>query len=105
MKRRSNRDTEAFIRDACSFPLGCLALQGAARERDKEEWRSRRFRLLAMDAYSQYKALVNQYLLATGQGIEHVQCSTENDHNDYSVLREQHKFLWEPDVRPLFGAY
>lgn len=67
------------------------------RERDKEEWRSRRFHLLAMDAYSRHKALVNQYLLATGRGIEHIQRSTENDRNDYSVLREQHKFLWEPD--------
>ena len=67
------------------------------RERDKEEWRSRRFHLLAMDAYSRHKALVNQYLLATGRGIEHVQRSTENDRNDYSVLREQHKFLWEAD--------
>ena len=67
------------------------------RERDKEEWRSRRFHLLAMDAYSRHKALVNQYLLTTGRGIEHVQRSTENDRNDYSVLREQHKFLWDPD--------
>ena len=65
------------------------------RERDKEEWRSRRFHLLAMDAYSRHKALVNQYLLATGRGIEHIQRSTENDRNDYSVLREQHKFLWD----------
>ena len=67
------------------------------RERDKEEWRSRRFHLLAMDAYSRHKALVNQYLLATGRGIEHIQRSTDNDRNDYSVLREQHKFLWEAD--------
>lgn len=65
------------------------------RERDKEEWRSRRFHLLAMDAYSRHKALVNQYLLTTGRGIEHIQRSTENDRNDYSVLREQHKFLWD----------
>ena len=68
-------------------------------ERDKEEWRSRRFHLLAMDAYSRHKALVNQYLLATGRGIEHIQRSTENDRNDYSVLREQHKFLWEADEK------
>ena len=66
-------------------------------ERDKEEWRSRRFHLLAMDAYSRHKALVNQYLLATGRGIEHVERSTEKDRNDYSVLREQHRFLWEAD--------
>ena len=67
------------------------------RERDKEEWRSRRFHLLAMDAYSRHKALVNQYLLATGRGIEHIQRSTENDRNDYSVLREEHRFLWEAE--------
>lgn len=66
-------------------------------ERDQEEWRSRKFHWLAMDAYSRHKALVNQYLLASGRGIEHIQRSTEKDRNDYSVLREQHRFLWEAD--------
>ena len=65
-------------------------------ERDKEEWRARRYHYLAMDAYSRHKALVNHYLLSCGRGIEHFKRSTENDHNDYSVLAEQHKFLWEP---------
>ena len=64
-------------------------------ERDKEEWRARRFHLLAMDAYSRHKALVNQYLLSNGRGIESFQRSTETDRNDYSVLKEQHKFLWD----------
>ena len=64
-------------------------------ERDKEEWRSRRYHLLSMDAYSRHKALVNRYLLAYGRGIEHIQRSTANDRNDYSILREQHRFLWE----------
>lgn len=64
-------------------------------ERDKEEWRTRRFHLLAMDAYSRHKALVNQYFLSTGRGIESFQRSTETDRNDYSVLKEQHKFLWD----------
>ncbi len=64
-------------------------------ERDKEEWRARRFHLLSMDAYSRHKALVNQYLLVYGQGIEHVQRPTDTDRNDYSILREQHRFLWD----------
>ena len=71
--------------------------QLVSQEQDKEEWRSRRFHLLSMDAYSRHKALVNQYLLSCGRGIEHFQRPTENDRNDYTVLAEQHKFLWNPD--------
>lgn len=66
-------------------------------ERDKEEWRARKFHYLAMDAYSRHKALVNQYFLSCGRGIEHFKRSSENDRNDYSVLTEEHKFLWEPE--------
>lgn len=69
-------------------------------ERDKEEWRARRYHYLAMDAYSRHKALVNQYLLSQGQGIEHFKRPTDNDRNDYSVLAEEHKFLWEGNEKP-----
>lgn len=65
-------------------------------ERDKEEWRARRYHYLAMDAYSRHKALVNQYLLSCGHGIEHLKRPTEKDRNDYTILEEEHKFLWEP---------
>ncbi len=69
-------------------------------ERDKEEWRARRYHYLAMDAYSRHKALVNQYLLSCGQGIEHFKRSTEGDRNDYSVLAEEHRFVWESNEKP-----
>lgn len=69
-------------------------------ERDKEEWRARRYHYLAMDAYSRHKALVNQYLLSCGRGIEHFERSTENDRNDYTVLAEEHKFLWDSGDAP-----
>jgi protein FRA10AC1 len=69
-------------------------------ERDKEEWRARRYHYLAMDAYSRHKALVNQYLLSCGRGIEHFKRPTDNDRNDYTVLAEEHKFLWEPEDAP-----
>ena len=76
---------------SASVPSKQLLVQ----ERDKEEWKARRYHLLAMDAYSRHKVLVNQYLLTCGQGIEHFSRSTEKDRNDYTVLREEHKFLWE----------
>lgn len=64
-------------------------------ERDKEEWRARKFHLLSLDAYSRHKALVNHYLLSSGRGIEHFVRSTEGDRNDYGVLVEHHRFLWD----------
>lgn len=83
---------------ASCFPAHAVAVpskQLLTEERDKEEWRTRRFHLLAMDAYSRHKALVNQYLLSSGRGIEFFKRSTHEDRNDYSVLSEQHKFLWD----------
>ena len=79
-------------------PLHSAAIpskQLVSQEHDKEEWRTRRFHYLSMDAYSRHKALVNQYLLFRGHGIEHLKRSTEKDRNDYTVLSEQHKFLWD----------
>lgn len=70
-------------------------------ERDKEEWKARRYHYLSMDAYSRHKALVNQYLLSCGRGIEHFKRPTENDRNDYSVLAEEHRFLWESEDKPV----
>ena len=64
-------------------------------EYDREEWRARRYHYLSMDAYSRHKALVNHYLLFSGHGIEHLKRSTDKDRNDYTVLGEQHRFLWD----------
>jgi len=67
-------------------------------ERDREEKRARQYHYLAMDAYSRHKALVNHYILfRDGKGIEHFKRSTVNDRNDYTVLAEEHKFLWESE--------
>ena len=70
-------------------------------ERDKEEWRLRRYRLLALDAYSRHKQLINNYLLMHGKGAEHFKRSTENDRNDYDVLKEKHCFLWDSEDEPV----
>lgn len=74
--------------------------QFLSQERDKEEWKARRFHFLAMDAYSRHKTLVNQYLLTSGRGIESFKRSTAGDRNDYSVLQEEHKFLWDTSDKP-----
>ena len=69
-------------------------------ERDKEEWRSRRFHFLSMDAYSRHKTLINRYLLAVGRGIEHITRPTDKDKNDYDILKEHHRFLWDSSDTP-----
>ena len=83
--------------------------QYLSEERDKEEWRARRYHLLSMDAYSRHKMLVNQYLLATGRGIEQFKRPADQDRNDFDVLKEQHQFLWEGEAdtweRRLAKAY
>ena len=63
-------------------------------ERDKEDWRTRRFHLLSLDAYSRHKLLVNRYILSKGCGVEHFVRDSSGDRNDFDVLRSQHKFLW-----------
>ena len=98
-KRKTWRDDPLAVhKPVAHVPQHSAAMpskQLVSYERDREEWRARRYHLLSMDAYSRHKALVNQYLLTQGHGIEHFERSTENDRNDYTILREEHKFLWE----------
>ena len=99
-RRKTWRDDPIASQKAFNLPHHSAAIPSKeffSQEQDKEEWKARRFHLLSMDAYSRHKALVNHYLFASGRGIEHVQRSTEGDRNDYSVLREEHKFLWDTE--------
>lgn len=98
-KKRTWRDDPLAVhKTGMNIPHHSVAMpskQLVTQEYDKEEWRARRYHYLSMDAYSRHKALVNHYLLFSGHGIEHVKRSTERDRNDYAVLGEQHKFLWD----------
>ena len=69
-------------------------------ERDKEEWRLRKFHLLSMDAYSRHKTLINQYLLTSGKSIKQFTRPTDKDKNDFDILKEQHRFLWDDSDVP-----
>ena len=64
-------------------------------ERDREEAQSRCYHLMSMDTYSRHKTIINRYLLSTGKTIKDVIHSTEKDKNDYDVIREEHRFLWD----------
>ena len=99
-KRKSWRD-DAIVgqkvsgAQAPSHSTGIPGKQLVSDERDKEEWRTRRFHLMSLDAYARHKTLVNQYLMTCGKGIESFTRSTAGDRNDYHVLMEQHRFLWD----------
>lgn len=101
-KRTWRDDPLAVHKSGINVPHHSVAIpskQLVTHEYDKEEWRARRYHYLSMDAYSRHKALVNHYLLFSGHGIEHLKRSTERDRNDYTVLGEQHKFLWKESDR------
>jgi protein FRA10AC1 len=81
-----------------SHSTGLPSKQVLVDERDKEEWRSRRYHYLSMDAYTRHKILMNRYMSITGKTIEQFKRSTENDRNDYDVLRDEHRFIWDKQV-------
>ena len=51
---------------------------------------------MAMDAYSRHKQFINYYCLHF-VGKEHYQRDTSKDRNDFHILAEHHRFLWDDD--------
>uniref|UniRef100_A0A1I7XU11 Protein FRA10AC1 homolog n=1 Tax=Heterorhabditis bacteriophora TaxID=37862 RepID=A0A1I7XU11_HETBA len=51
-------------------------------------------RLMAMDAYSRHKEMINLYYLSYPGATKLLQIDTSNDRTDHDVLRDNHKFLW-----------
>ena len=71
--------------------------QAFSDEIDKEERRIRRHHgFMAMDAYARHKQFINFYCLHY-QGKEHFVRDSSNDRNDYDVLAEHHRFLWDDE--------
>lgn len=75
--------------------VGLPSKEVLVNERDREEWHSRRYHFLSMDAYSRHKTLINRYLHITGKSISDIKRPTDKDKNDYDVLREEHQFIWD----------
>ena len=72
-------------------------LGGFTSYEDKESWKIRAFHLRKMDAYDRHKELIRNYVKYYGGEVDDFKRDTSNDRNDFTVLKENHKFLWESD--------
>lgn len=63
-------------------------------EYSREEGRKQRFHLLALDAYSRHKKIINDYVLYFKGATKLLQRDKSKDKTDFDVIRENHRFLW-----------
>ncbi|TKR82254.1 hypothetical protein L596_016002 [Steinernema carpocapsae] len=50
---------------------------------------------ISVDAYTRHKQLINNYVLFHQGATNKLKRDESRDKNDYDVIRENHKFLWE----------
>ncbi|KAL6735396.1 hypothetical protein Aduo_005842 [Ancylostoma duodenale] len=63
-------------------------------------------RMMAMDAYSRHKELINLYHLSHPGATSILRRDTSKDRTDYDVLKDNHKFLWnEEDCASLANSW
>ncbi|PAA55039.1 hypothetical protein BOX15_Mlig005215g3, partial [Macrostomum lignano] len=70
---------------------GVAVADGACRE----EAGARRQQLLAMDAYSRHKMLVNNYIRYFGGSYADFKRDASRDKRDIDIIREHHRFVWD----------
>ena len=73
-------------------------LHGFTSYEDKEAWKIQTYHLRKMDAYTRHKELIRNYVKYYGGKLEDFNRDPSKDKNDYTVLAENHKFLWEKDA-------
>lgn len=54
-------------------------------------------RILAMDAYSRHKELINHYLLYYSGSTKKLSKHKHFSKTDFDIIRENHQFLWDPN--------
>uniref|UniRef100_A0A915E1Y0 Protein FRA10AC1 n=1 Tax=Ditylenchus dipsaci TaxID=166011 RepID=A0A915E1Y0_9BILA len=54
-----------------------------------------KMRLHGMDAYTRHKQFINNYVLFHRGSTSKIQRDTSNDKNDFDIIRENHRFLWD----------
>ena len=64
---------------------------------DKESWKTQTFHLRKMDAYDRHKELIKNYVKLYGGKVEDFNRDSSKDRNDFTVVKENHKFLWESE--------
>ena len=62
---------------------------------DKEMWKVQAFQMRKLDAYSRHVTLINNYVELYGGKVEDFKRDQSKDRNDYTVLAENHRFLWD----------
>ena len=70
-------------------------LGGFTSYHDKEAWKVQAFHLRKMDAYTRHKELIRNYVKFYGGKVEDFERNASKDRNDYTVLQQNHKFLWD----------
>lgn len=63
----------------------------------REEGRAQRYHLLALDAYSRHKKLINDYILYYKGSTALLKRDTSQDRTDLDIIRENHRFLWSEE--------
>ncbi|XP_023235224.1 protein FRA10AC1 homolog [Centruroides sculpturatus] len=56
-----------------------------------------RNKILAMDAYSRHKELINHYFLYYSGSTKKLTKHRRSGKTDFDIIRENHQFLWDPD--------
>ncbi|OQR79015.1 hypothetical protein BIW11_00214 [Tropilaelaps mercedesae] len=64
-------------------------------EQSREEKRREKYAILALDAYSRHKKLVNDYFLCYKGQTAQLKRDTSKDKTDTDILKENHRFLWD----------
>ena len=72
-------------------------LGGFTSYNDKESWKIQTYHMKKMDAYTRHKELIRNYVKHYGGKIEDFERNSSNDRNDFTVLQENHKFLWDSE--------
>lgn len=72
-------------------------LGGFTSYNDKESWKTQAFHLRKMDAYDRHKELIKNYVKYYGGKVDDFQRDKSKDRNDFTVLKENHKFLWDSE--------
>uniref|UniRef100_A0A914E6I7 Protein FRA10AC1 n=1 Tax=Acrobeloides nanus TaxID=290746 RepID=A0A914E6I7_9BILA len=71
-------------------PIGVKRPKGA-----KSTFERMKMRTQGMDAYSRHKMFMNNYYLYYKGSSNKFVRDSSNDKNDYDIIKEQHRFLWD----------
>lgn len=54
-------------------------------------------KMMSMNAYDRHKEMINLYYLSYPGSTKLLNRTVQNEKTDYDVLKEHHKFVWNPE--------